>query len=163
MYGLFYFVDGSVTVDSTSIIQYTYRNAGVTVTCKEDLQSEHGWIEVVLPAKRRQNPKPVAAKLLFLAENYKEVVEKRVAFHQGEDIWSSFGQSGKTTGQEKGMMKQGMTSGSQMAKVGEVLKRDLKRQRTAQLESDSDDTCCDLFDEPKKRKPEAIACPLCDQ
>ncbi|CAL8249406.1 unnamed protein product [Boreogadus saida] len=44
-----------------------------------------------------------------------------------------------------------------MAKIGEVLKRDLKRQRTAQLESDSDDTCCDLFDEPKKRKPEAIA------
>ncbi|CAL8352217.1 unnamed protein product [Boreogadus saida] len=40
-----------------------------------------------------------------------------------------------------------------MAKIGEVLKRDLKRQRTAQLESDSDDTCCDLFDEPKKRKP----------
>ncbi|CAL8345394.1 unnamed protein product [Boreogadus saida] len=44
-----------------------------------------------------------------------------------------------------------------MAKISEVLKRDLKRQRTAQLESDSDDTCCDLFDEPKKRKPEAIA------
>ncbi|CAL8282721.1 unnamed protein product [Boreogadus saida] len=44
-----------------------------------------------------------------------------------------------------------------MAKIGEVLKRDLKRQRTAQFESDSDNTCCDLFDEPKKRKPEAIA------
>ena len=40
-----------------------------------------------------------------------------------------------------------------MAKIGEVLKRDLKRQRIAQLESDSDDTCCDLFDDPKKRKP----------
>ncbi|CAL8312887.1 unnamed protein product [Arctogadus glacialis] len=56
------------------------------------------------------------------------------------------------------MMKQGMTSGSQMAKIGEVLKRDLKRQRTAQLESDSDDTCCDLFDEPKKRKPGQVVC-----
>ncbi|CAL8272730.1 unnamed protein product [Merluccius merluccius] len=44
-----------------------------------------------------------------------------------------------------------------MAKIGEVLKRDLKRQRTAQVESDSDDTCCDTFDQPKKRKPEAIA------
>ncbi|CAL8236406.1 unnamed protein product [Boreogadus saida] len=44
----------------------------------------------------------------------------------------------------------GAIDGCHMAKIGEVLKRDLKRQRTAQLESDSDDTCCDLFDEPKK-------------
>ncbi|KAG5283176.1 hypothetical protein AALO_G00039160 [Alosa alosa] len=49
-------------------------------------------------------------------------------------------------------MKQGMTSGSQMAKMDEELKRDLKRQRTTLLESDSDETCCDLFDPPKKRK-----------
>ncbi|KAK9976589.1 hypothetical protein ABG768_021794 [Culter alburnus] len=46
-----------------------------------------------------------------------------------------------------------------MAKIGEQLKRDLKRQPTRQLsstparyESDSDDTCCDIFDPPKKRK-----------
>ena len=84
MYGLFYFVDGSVTVDSTSIIQYTYRNAGVTVTCKEDLQSEHGWIEVVLPAFSRQNPKPVAAKLLFLAgkfQNNRNIQQLQLSLH----------------------------------------------------------------------------------
>ncbi|XP_026086543.1 uncharacterized protein LOC113061563 isoform X1 [Carassius auratus] len=153
MYGLFYFVDGSVIGESTSIIQDAYINAGVTVTCKEDIQSQEGWIEVILPAKRRQDPKPVAAKLLFMAENYK-VVQKRVAFLKWGDIWSS-----SQSGQEKGVVKQGMTSGSQMAKIGEQLKRDLKQQATRQLhstparyESDSDDTCCDIFDPPKKRK-----------
>ncbi|XP_026114625.1 uncharacterized protein LOC113093014 [Carassius auratus] len=154
MYGLFYFVDGSVIAESTSIIQDAYINAGVTVTCKEDIQSQEGWIEVILPAKRRQDPKPVAAKLLFMAENYKEVVQKRVAFLKRGDIWSS-----SQSGQEKGVVKQGMTSGSQMAKIGEQLKRDLKQQPPRQLsstparfESDSDETCCDIFDPPKKRK-----------
>ncbi|XP_052416892.1 uncharacterized protein LOC127961701 [Carassius gibelio] len=153
MYGLFYFVDGSVIGESTSIIQDAYINAGVTVICKEDIQSQEGWIEVILPAKRRQDPKPVAAKLLFMTENYK-VVQKRVAFLKWGDIWSS-----SQSGQEKGVVKQGMTSGSQMAKIGEQLKRDLKQQATRQLrstparyESDSDDTCCDIFDPPKKRK-----------
>lgn len=70
MYGLFYFVDGSVIADSTSIIQDAYINADITVTCKEDLQSQEGWIEVILPAKRRQDPKPVAAKLLFMAGKF---------------------------------------------------------------------------------------------
>ncbi|XP_041939343.1 uncharacterized protein LOC121700456 [Alosa sapidissima] len=152
MYGLFYFVDGSVIVDNTSIIQDAYRNVDITVKRKEDLQSKHGWIEVILPARRRQDPKPVAAKLLFLSGNYNDLVEKRIAFLQGEDLWSSFGESSKTICQEKRVMKQGMTSGSQMAKMGEELKRDLKRQRTTLLESDSDETCCDLFDPPKKRK-----------
>ncbi|XP_059393353.1 uncharacterized protein LOC132126244 [Carassius carassius] len=154
MYGLFYFVDGSVIAESTSIIQDAYINAGVTVTCKEDIQSQEGWIEVILPAKRRQDPKPVAAKLLFMAENYKEVVQKRVAFLKRGDIWSS-----SQSGQEKRVVKLGMTSGSQTAKIGEQLKRDLKQQPTRQLsstparyESDSDDTCCDIFDPPKKRK-----------
>ncbi|XP_059363123.1 uncharacterized protein LOC132101919 [Carassius carassius] len=149
-----YFVDGSVIAESTSIIQDAYINAGVTVTCKEDIQSQEGWIEVILPAKRRQDPKPVAAKLLFMAENYKEVVQKRVAFLKRGDIWSS-----SQSGQEKRVVKLGMTSGSQMAKIGEQLKRDLKQQPTRQLsstparyESDSDDTCCDIFDPPKKRK-----------
>lgn len=47
----------------------------------------------------------IKCKYCVFTENYKEVVEKCVAFLQGEDIWSSFGQSGKTTGQEKGMIK----------------------------------------------------------
>ncbi|XP_067283998.1 uncharacterized protein [Pseudorasbora parva] len=102
--------------------------------------------------KRRQDPKPVAAKLLFMEENYKEVVQKRVAFLKQGDKWSS-----SQSGQEKGVVKQGMTSGSQMAKIGEQLKRDLKQQPTRQLSStparyDSDDTCCDIFYPPKKRK-----------
>ena len=44
-------------------------------------------------------------------------------------------------------------SGLQMAKMGEVLKRDLKLRCTAQVQSDSDDTSCDMFDQLETRKP----------
>ena len=53
MYGLIYFVDGSVIA---SVIQDAYRNVGITVTCKEDPQPKHGWIEVILPAEQVRVP-----------------------------------------------------------------------------------------------------------
>ena len=67
MFGLFYFQDGSVRADNTSVIRDAYRNKKITVNCREDLESEQGWIEVIWPTQRRQQEaKPIAAKLLFV-------------------------------------------------------------------------------------------------
>ncbi|CAL8388655.1 unnamed protein product [Boreogadus saida] len=39
----------------------------------EDLESEQGWIEVILPTQRRQQEaKPIAAKLLFVGDTVRE-------------------------------------------------------------------------------------------
>ena len=67
MFGLFYFQDGSVRAENTSVIRDAYRNKKITVNCREDLESEQGWIEVIWPTQRRlQEAKPIAAKLLFV-------------------------------------------------------------------------------------------------
>ena len=72
-FGLFYFPDGSVRAENISIIKDVNRAAKVTVTCREDLDLEQGWIEVIWPAKRRpqKESKPVAAKLLFVGGKLK--------------------------------------------------------------------------------------------
>lgn len=40
VFGLFYFQDGSVRADNTSVIPDVYRSVNITVNCKEDLESE---------------------------------------------------------------------------------------------------------------------------
>ncbi len=56
---------------NVSIIIDEYRPAKITVTCKEDLESENGWIEVILPQKlRRGREKQVAAKVQFMAGKF---------------------------------------------------------------------------------------------
>ncbi|CAL8239065.1 unnamed protein product [Gadus morhua 'NCC'] len=73
MFGLFYFQDGSVRADNTSVIRDAYRNKKITVNCREDLESEQVWIEVIWPTQRRQQEaKPIAAKLLFVGDTVRE-------------------------------------------------------------------------------------------
>ncbi|CAL8275536.1 unnamed protein product [Arctogadus glacialis] len=173
MFGLFYFQDGSVRAENTSVIRDAYRNKKITVNCREDLESEQGWIEVIWPTQRRQQEaKPIAAKLLFVGEVYQELAQKRDAFSRGEDIWSvtvSQKKSRKTGNQAKEvetLRNQATTSGSQAAtSMCDQLKSYLHSKRTAKQSTplrsstpapdwsdDSDETSCDLFGPFKMRK-----------
>ena len=66
-FALFYFEDGTVKADSTSIIRYP-KDIRITANSEEELQSENGWIEVLFPATRRAaDRRPLAAKVLYLS------------------------------------------------------------------------------------------------
>ena len=66
-FALFYFADGTVKGDYTSIIE-NERDVRVIVASHEDVKSDEAWIEVVWPPKRRgQERVAEAAKVLFLA------------------------------------------------------------------------------------------------
>ncbi|XP_072572248.1 uncharacterized protein [Paramormyrops kingsleyae] len=85
-FGIFYFRDSSIHVESTDIVTPQYRAKLVQVLTRPDLSSEDGWIEVYF-VKRKGPQKKVAAKLLLLGDSYKELLERKKAFLRNEDIW----------------------------------------------------------------------------
>ena len=64
-FGMFYFRDKSIRVESTDIVTSQYGEQLIQVLARPDLSSEDGWIEVYW-ANRKEPRKKVAAKLLLL-------------------------------------------------------------------------------------------------
>ncbi|KAL6478110.1 hypothetical protein MHYP_G00139450 [Metynnis hypsauchen] len=85
-FGIFYFRDKSVHVESADIVTPQYTKQLVQVLARPDLSNDDGWIEVY-QANRKEPQKKVAAKLLLLGDNYKVLIEKKKAFLRNEDIW----------------------------------------------------------------------------
>ncbi|XP_051796450.1 uncharacterized protein LOC127531358 isoform X3 [Acanthochromis polyacanthus] len=85
-FGMFYFRDNTIHVESTDIVTPQYRQQLVQVLKRPDLSSEEGWIQVCWGTRKAPKNK-VAAKLLLLGDNYKELMGKKEAFLQDEDIW----------------------------------------------------------------------------
>ncbi|KAK1906817.1 Protein insensitive [Dissostichus eleginoides] len=111
------------------------------VTCREDLDLEQGWIEVIWPAKCRpqKESKPVAAKLLFVGEVYQEVVQKRDAFIRGEDI-SSVAESQKRGSRRKTWTVKKVKE-AMVTAMGEQLKRSLQAERTSKPSEEKEPAC----------------------
>ncbi|XP_078025322.1 uncharacterized protein LOC144463787 isoform X2 [Epinephelus lanceolatus] len=85
-FGMFYFRDNTIHVESTDIVTPQYRQQLVQVLKRPDLSSEEGWIQVCWSTRKAPKNK-VAAKLLLLGDNYKELMGKKEAFLKDEDIW----------------------------------------------------------------------------
>ncbi|KAK7888796.1 hypothetical protein WMY93_024356 [Mugilogobius chulae] len=85
-FGMFYFRDNTIHVESTDIVTPQDRQQLVQVLKRPDLSSEDGWIQVYWGTRKAPKNK-VAAKLLLLGDNYKELMEKKQAFLKDEDIW----------------------------------------------------------------------------
>ncbi|XP_030220370.1 uncharacterized protein LOC115549366 isoform X1 [Gadus morhua] len=85
-FGMFYLKDNTIHVESTEIVAPQYRQKLVQILKRPDLYSEDGWIQVCW-GTRKASTNNVAAKLLLLGDNYKELMGKKEAFLKDEDIW----------------------------------------------------------------------------
>ncbi|KAK7888768.1 hypothetical protein WMY93_024328 [Mugilogobius chulae] len=89
-FGMFYFRDNTIHVESTDIVTPQDRQQLVQVLKRPDLSSEDGWIQVYwgtrkhLKTRWRQN---CFYSEVVVTDNYKELMEKKQAFLKDEDIW----------------------------------------------------------------------------
>ncbi|XP_030220373.1 uncharacterized protein LOC115549366 isoform X4 [Gadus morhua] len=155
-FGMFYLKDNTIHVESTEIVAPQYRQKLVQILKRPDLYSEDGWIQVCW-GTRKASTNNVAAKLLLLGDNYKELMGKKEAFLKDEDIWHmavARRTTPCTTTHDGSKPKPKMTKAARDRALSQLKSSLLRRKQTTSTpltnEDDTDiDTNVDLFDPPQ--------------
>ncbi|KAK0155236.1 hypothetical protein N1851_002427 [Merluccius polli] len=150
-FGMFYFKDNTIHVESTDIVAPQYRQKLVQVLKRPDLYSEDGWIQVCW-GTRKAPTNNVAAKLLLLGGLYCSCMRKR--FTATSSLTSDEDETQIDPSQVLQINKPKMTKAARDRALSQLKSSLLRRKQTTSTpltnEDDTDiDTNVDLFDPPQ--------------